>query len=111
MATWGHQDSKDLILCKVIPVGTFTGGELVVWEPGLVVELPSGSDIVFSSWKITHFNLDYVGEQASLVLHTDKEMARWVGDWNGVTHQTCLVLWTWRKLADETNVKNAPKIC
>jgi len=28
-----------------------------------------------------------------------------------VTHQTCLVLWTWRKLADETNAKNAPKIC
>jgi len=26
-------------------------------------------------------------------------------------HQTCLVLWTWRKLADETNAKNAPKIC
>ena len=24
-----------------------------------------------------------------------------------VTHQTCLVLWTWRKLADETNAKNA----
>jgi len=30
---------------------------------------------------------------------------------SGVTHQMCLVLWTWRKLADETNVKNAPKIC
>jgi len=29
----------------------------------------------------------------------------------GVTHQTCLVLWTWRKLANETNAKNAPKIC
>ena len=28
-----------------------------------------------------------------------------------VTHQTCLVLWTWRKLADETNAKNTPKIC
>jgi len=28
-----------------------------------------------------------------------------------VTHQTCLVLWTWRKLANETNVKNTPKIC
>jgi len=26
-------------------------------------------------------------------------------------HQTCLVLWTWRKLADETNVNNTPKIC
>jgi len=28
-----------------------------------------------------------------------------------VTHQMCLVLWTWRKLADETNAKNTPKIC
>jgi len=28
-----------------------------------------------------------------------------------VMHQTCLVLWTWRKLADETNAKNTPKIC
>jgi len=32
-------------------------------------------------------------------------------NWHAVTHQTCLVLWTWRKLADETNAKNAPKIC
>ena len=31
--------------------------------------------------------------------------------WTVVMHQTCLVLWTWRKLADETNAKNAPKIC
>jgi len=30
---------------------------------------------------------------------------------NVVMHQMCLVLWTWRKLADETNAKNAPKIC
>jgi len=29
----------------------------------------------------------------------------------GVTHQMCLVLWTWKKLANETNAKNAPKIC
>jgi len=29
----------------------------------------------------------------------------------GVTHQMCLVLWTWRKLANETNAKNTPKIC
>ena len=28
-----------------------------------------------------------------------------------VMHQTCLILWTWRKLADEINVKNTPKIC
>jgi len=30
---------------------------------------------------------------------------------HGVTHQTCLILRTWRKLADETNAKNTPKIC
>jgi len=34
----------------------------------------------------------------------------WV-EFTVVMHQTCLVLWTWRKLADETNAKNAPKIC
>jgi len=28
-----------------------------------------------------------------------------------VIHQMCLILWTWRKLANEINVKNAPKIC
>jgi len=28
-----------------------------------------------------------------------------------VMHQMCLVLWTWRKLANETNAKNTPKIC
>ena len=33
------------------------------------------------------------------------------GNFPTVTHQTCLVLWTWRKLADETNVKNTHKIC
>jgi len=35
----------------------------------------------------------------------------WNDDCAGVMHQTCLVLWTWRKLADETNAKNTPKIC
>jgi len=28
-----------------------------------------------------------------------------------VMYQMCLILWTWRKLANETNVKNAHKIC
>ena len=36
---------------------------------------------------------------------------QWCATTTSVTHQTCLVLWTWRKLANETNVKNAPKIC
>ena len=48
-----------------------------------MVELQLGSDVVFPSRKITHFNLAYIGEQASLVLYTDKEMTSWVGDQNG----------------------------
>lgn len=70
-------------MCKVILVGTFTEGELVLWEPGLVLELESGSEVDFHSWKITHFNLAYIGERASLVLHTDKGMANWMEDQNG----------------------------
>ncbi|KAF8549577.1 hypothetical protein OG21DRAFT_1387229, partial [Imleria badia] len=47
--TEGHRDRKDLVLCLVIPIGEFEGGELVMYEQGLVVELRSGDFIVFCS--------------------------------------------------------------
>jgi len=83
VATLAHCDTLNSYLCKVVAVGKFTGGELVLLEPGLVVELESGDEINFHSWKITHFNLPYIGERASLVLHTDKEMTKWLEDHNG----------------------------
>ena len=80
VATKGHRDSKDLKLCLVMPIGTFTGGELCLVEPGLVLPLRSGDCVVFPSCKITHFNLHYTGTRASIVCHSDREGLKWVGN-------------------------------
>ncbi|KAG2121040.1 uncharacterized protein F5147DRAFT_562829 [Suillus discolor] len=77
VCTLAHRDGKDLIYCLVLPLGDFKCGELVLKEQGLVVGLYSGDFMVFLSRDTTHFNLDYEGRRASLVLHTDGEFANW----------------------------------
>ncbi|EGO18812.1 hypothetical protein SERLADRAFT_412040 [Serpula lacrymans var. lacrymans S7.9] len=62
---------NDHILCLVLPLGDFTEGALVLHEQGLVLELKSGDFAIFRPKESTHFNLDYQGERASFVLHTD----------------------------------------
>jgi predicted 2-oxoglutarate/Fe(II)-dependent dioxygenase YbiX len=81
--TEGHRDRKDLVLCLVIPIGEFEGGELVMYEQGLVVELRSGDFIVFCSAETTHFNLEYTGQRASFVFQTDSEFKKWLDGGNG----------------------------
>jgi hypothetical protein len=81
--TKGHRDSADLDICLVLPIGNFLGGQLVLKEAGLVVELWQGDFIVFQSAKVTHFNTHYQGRRASMVLHTDKEMKHWATSHNG----------------------------
>ena len=71
VVTRAHRDVKDETLCVVLVVGSFDGGELVLWEPGLVLELQNGHAVAFPSMEITHFNLHFKGKRASLVLHTD----------------------------------------
>ncbi|PIL36998.1 hypothetical protein GSI_00690 [Ganoderma sinense ZZ0214-1] len=86
IATKGHRDSKDLKACLVLPIGIFTGGELCLVEPGLVLPLRSGDVMVFPSCDITHFNLTYTGTRASLVCHSDRDGLKWVGNkmgWRG----------------------------
>ena len=68
-----HRDAKDLLACLVLPISTFTGGELCLVEPGLVIPLRSGDLVVLPSHKISHFNLTYSSKRASLVDHTDRE--------------------------------------
>lgn len=80
VSTKAHRDGHDLLACLVMPIGDFTEGELVLNEPGLVVPLISGDMMVFPSCDITHFNLDYEGERASLVLHSDKAGIGWMED-------------------------------
>jgi len=81
-----HRDGKDKDFCLVLPIGDFLGGELVMMETGLVVEVLQGDFTVFSSAKITHFNLHYQGRRASVVLHTDEAMDQWESERNGWEH-------------------------
>ncbi|RPD63948.1 hypothetical protein L227DRAFT_478131, partial [Lentinus tigrinus ALCF2SS1-6] len=57
--TKAHRDAKDLQACLVMAIGRFTGGDICLVEPGLVIELRSGDVVIFPSHKITHFNLPY----------------------------------------------------
>lgn len=83
VCTRAHRDWKDMDLCVVIPIGDFTGGELCLLEPGLVLAVRPGDMVIFPSHKITHFNLHYIGKRASLVLHSDRDGAQWVKNRNG----------------------------
>ncbi|KLO11765.1 hypothetical protein SCHPADRAFT_941756 [Schizopora paradoxa] len=76
-ATNIHRDPKDQTLCMVIPFGNFAGGELVLEELGLVLQLAHGDVVAFLSGKISHFNLHFHGQRGSLVLHSDSHLTHW----------------------------------
>ena len=84
--TTAHRDPLDLESCLVSPFGDLQGSELCLFESRLVLNLRPGDLVVFPSSKITHFNLHMKGIRCSLVLQTDRGMARWSqdrGDWGG----------------------------
>ncbi|PBK59124.1 hypothetical protein ARMSODRAFT_899683, partial [Armillaria solidipes] len=81
--TSAHRDTGDYLICIVIPFGEFEGGELCLFEPGMVLRLSSWDVFIFRSVDITHFNLHFSGVRASLVLHTDREAADYAKDYNG----------------------------
>jgi hypothetical protein len=78
-----HKDSLDLEPCVVIPFGKWEQGDLVLFEPGIVLELQLGDVLFFPSCFFTHFNLPYAGTRCSLVMFTDKHGLDWVRYRNG----------------------------
>jgi hypothetical protein len=71
VATKIHRD-PDHVGCLVLVIGNeFEGGELVLYEPGIVLQLKNGDVVLFPSAKVSHLNLHYRGIRASMVLHTD----------------------------------------
>lgn len=86
VATVAHIDNKDHKLCVVLPFGEWTGGQLVLHEVGLVLDLQPGHILIFPSAKITHFNLDFVGIRGSIVFHCDRELEGWFKNRNGWGH-------------------------
>lgn len=83
VATDAHRDIGDKILCVVIPFGDYTGGDLGVYETGILWGLAPGSVFIFPSCELTHFNLHYSGLRGSLVLHSDRWGDKWVENHNG----------------------------
>ena len=81
--TEAHRDKWDKNLCLALAIGDFSGGRLVLQEQGLVLELQSGDFAVFRSSKITHFNMDYTGRWASLIMQTDIKFDKWTNGRNG----------------------------
>ena len=90
VATMAHRDRKDKSLCVVLAVGDFEGGDLCLYEAGLVLPLRNGDFTAFPSYRLTHYNLHFTGRRASIVLHTDKEIEKWTdggrNGWEGNAH-------------------------
>ncbi|EIM84636.1 uncharacterized protein STEHIDRAFT_112965 [Stereum hirsutum FP-91666 SS1] len=86
VATDGHVDDNDFGPCAVTTLATFKGGQLVLHELGLVIDLRPGQVLFFPSRSITHYNLHFEGERVSIVLSFDKEALKWVKTANGWRH-------------------------
>lgn len=83
VATDAHIDPNDLGCCAVIVFGPFKKGQLVLYELGLVFDLTPGQALLFPSRRFTHFNLDFEGLRASVVLAFDKTAVQWEMTQNG----------------------------
>ncbi|KAI4518102.1 hypothetical protein K525DRAFT_209369 [Schizophyllum commune Loenen D] len=83
VCTLAHRDHGDKILCVVCPMGQWEGGELVLYEAGLILALRPGDLVFFPSNKVTHFNMDFRGERVSFVMHSDVTGDAWVEERNG----------------------------
>jgi hypothetical protein len=81
--TEAHIDANDTEVCIIVPFGQYKGGELVLYEAGLVLELKEGDILVFPSHRLTHFNLHFTGIRGSVVMHSDKEVKSWNANRNG----------------------------
>ena len=79
VATKIHRDPKDKGFCVILVISEECGGgELCLEELGIKCNLRNGDVIIFRSHKISHFNMHFEGERASIVLHTDGDGDSWV---------------------------------
>ncbi|KAL0569246.1 hypothetical protein V5O48_012720 [Marasmius crinis-equi] len=83
IASTFHRDPKDEQICLVMCISDCVGGELVLYEPGMVLRLRCGDAVIFRSTQISHFNQHYIGQRASFVMSTDSAGKAWIHDRNG----------------------------
>ncbi|KAJ3841771.1 hypothetical protein F5878DRAFT_531028 [Lentinula raphanica] len=82
--TLRHRDFLNLIygLCAIFPVGSYnyqTGGHLILWDLGLLLEFPPGSVILIPSALIEHSNISVLsGEiRSSITFYSAAGLFRW----------------------------------
>lgn len=88
VSTHIHRDLNDKKLCIVLVISDddCEGGDICFLEPGIRLELLCGDMVLFPSSKISHFNLNFKGERASLVFHSDGTGENWVSNRNQWDH-------------------------
>lgn len=86
VCTNGHTDPEDAEdICVLLMASECSGGELVLYELGLVIELRGGDVVEFRSKNLTHFNLHYQGRRLTFVLHSDRANGGWEDTCNQYT--------------------------
>ncbi|KAK6981412.1 hypothetical protein R3P38DRAFT_2578469, partial [Favolaschia claudopus] len=85
ISTVGHRDNRDHRFCVVISYchGEGVGGDLGMYETGLLLRTRPWDVGIFPSSAITHFNMPINGVRISIVLHSDIYGERWVANKNG----------------------------
>ncbi|KAK7013572.1 hypothetical protein R3P38DRAFT_2720757, partial [Favolaschia claudopus] len=76
VCTEGHQDDIDHEMCVSV------GGEIALFEEGLVFRTRQWDALIFHSRDSTHFNLHVKGTRISIVLQSDKHGKKWVENKN-----------------------------
>ncbi|EEB93068.1 hypothetical protein MPER_08327 [Moniliophthora perniciosa FA553] len=105
--TLRHIDSLNLYcgLCAVMSLGSFDhtrGGHIVLWNLGLVIELPAGCTIFFPSALIEHSNTPVAAHEhrSSIVQYSAAGLFRWIHnggmsdrEFNSRAHPRLLQAW------------------
>ncbi|KAK6966850.1 hypothetical protein R3P38DRAFT_3511953, partial [Favolaschia claudopus] len=76
VCTEGHQDDIDHEMCVSV------GGEIALFEEGLVFRTRQWDALIFHSRDSTHFNLHVKGTRISIVLQSNKHGKKWVENKN-----------------------------
>ena len=71
-----HKDQKESKygLSCIVPVGNYSGGALICYELGLIIDLRPGSCFFFPDALITHSNEVTIGERSSIVTFTQENL-------------------------------------
>ncbi|KAJ8094777.1 hypothetical protein PM082_009988 [Marasmius tenuissimus] len=83
--TLRHTDFLNLLFgqCAVLALGDFKykkGGDLVLWDLGLVIEFPPGAMILLPSALLEHLNVSIAGDErrSSITFYSASGLFRWV---------------------------------